>query len=113
MTCPAFSRKVISALFVCSWRNCVSVPETSPASETGQWLKHGIGIHHAGLLPKYRVLIKQFAQKDLLTIICGMDTLVPLDDRFDAGDACADPIQLGWACLKKPLPAAGRGRNVN
>ena len=39
------------------------------------WLKHGIGIHHAGLLPKYRVLIEQLAQKGLLKIICGTDTL--------------------------------------
>jgi len=40
-----------------------------------KWLKHGIGIHHAGLLPKYRVLIEQLAQKGLLKIICGTDTL--------------------------------------
>ncbi len=39
------------------------------------WLKHGIGIHHAGLLPKYRVLVEQLAQKGLLKIICGTDTL--------------------------------------
>ena len=40
-----------------------------------KWLRHGIGLHHAGLLPKYRVLIEQFAQKGLLKIICGTDTL--------------------------------------
>jgi superfamily II RNA helicase len=40
-----------------------------------RWLKHGIGIHHAGLLPKYRVLIEQLAQKGLLKVICGTDTL--------------------------------------
>jgi superfamily II RNA helicase len=39
------------------------------------WLKHGIGIHHAGLLPKYRVLVEQLAQRGLLKIICGTDTL--------------------------------------
>ena len=39
------------------------------------WLKHGIGLHHAGLLPKYRVLVEQLAQKGLLKIICGTDTL--------------------------------------
>ncbi|MDI9384744.1 MAG: DUF3516 domain-containing protein [Verrucomicrobiota bacterium] len=39
------------------------------------WLRHGIGIHHAGLLPKYRVLVEQLAQKGLLKIICGTDTL--------------------------------------
>jgi hypothetical protein len=40
-----------------------------------RWLKQGIGIHHAGLLPKYRILIEQLAQKGLLKIICGTDTL--------------------------------------
>ncbi len=40
-----------------------------------RWLRHGIGIHHAGLLPKYRVLVEQLAQKGLLKIICGTDTL--------------------------------------
>ena len=32
-------------------------------------------MHHAGLLPKYRVLIEQLAQKGLLKVICGTDTL--------------------------------------
>lgn len=43
--------------------------------EIRKWLKHGIGLHHAGLLPKYRVLVEQLAQKGLLQIICGTDTL--------------------------------------
>ena len=40
-----------------------------------RWLKSGIGLHHAGLLPKYRVLIEQLAQRGLLKVICGTDTL--------------------------------------
>lgn len=40
-----------------------------------RWLRHGIGLHHAGLLPKYRILVEQLAQKGLLKIICGTDTL--------------------------------------
>ncbi|RMD59424.1 DUF3516 domain-containing protein, partial [Candidatus Parcubacteria bacterium] len=40
-----------------------------------KWLKHGIGLHHAGLLPKYRVLVENLAQQGLLKIICGTDTL--------------------------------------
>lgn len=49
---------------------------TSPyGSEIRKWLKHGIGLHHAGLLPKYRVLVEQLAQRGLLKIICGTDTL--------------------------------------
>ncbi len=38
-------------------------------------LRHGIGLHHAGLLPKYRILVERLAQKGLLKIICGTDTL--------------------------------------
>ena len=43
--------------------------------EIRKWLRHGIGLHHAGLLPKYRVLAEQLAQRGLLKIICGTDTL--------------------------------------
>ncbi len=49
---------------------------TSPyGPEIKRWLRHGIGLHHAGLLPKYRVLVEQLAQKGLLKVICGTDTL--------------------------------------
>ncbi len=40
-----------------------------------RWLRHGIGVHHAGLLPKYRILVEQLAQQGLLKLICGTDTL--------------------------------------
>ena len=40
-----------------------------------RWLRQGIGLHHAGLLPKYRILVERLAQKGLLKIICGTDTL--------------------------------------
>jgi superfamily II RNA helicase len=49
---------------------------TSPyGADIRKWLRHGIGLHHAGLLPKYRVLIEQLAQAGLLKVICGTDTL--------------------------------------
>jgi superfamily II RNA helicase len=49
---------------------------TSPyGPEIKKWLRHGIGLHHAGLLPKYRVLVEQLAQRGLLKVICGTDTL--------------------------------------
>ena len=45
----------------------------------GQTLKRlvraGIGVHHAGMLPKYRRLVEQLAQRGLLPVICGTDTL--------------------------------------
>ncbi|MFW0179140.1 DEAD/DEAH box helicase [Rothia sp. P7208] len=38
-------------------------------------VKNGVGIHHAGMLPKYRRLVEQLAQEGLLKVICGTDTL--------------------------------------
>jgi superfamily II RNA helicase len=43
--------------------------------EIQKLLRHGIGIHHAGLLPKYRVLVEKLAQRGLLKVVCGTDTL--------------------------------------
>jgi len=40
-----------------------------------RFVNHGIGVHHAGLLPKYRLLVERLAQKGLLKLICGTDTL--------------------------------------
>jgi superfamily II RNA helicase len=40
-----------------------------------RFVKHGIGIHHAGLLPKYRRLVERLAQRGMMKIICGTDTL--------------------------------------
>ncbi|RKR91377.1 helicase-like protein [Micromonospora pisi] len=38
-------------------------------------VRHGIGVHHAGMLPKYRRLVETLAQAGLLKVICGTDTL--------------------------------------
>src|SRR6266536_2681116 len=38
-------------------------------------VRHGIGVHHAGMLPKYRRLVETLAQRGLLKVICGTDTL--------------------------------------
>ncbi len=38
-------------------------------------VRHGIGVHHAGMLPKYRRLVERLSQAGLLKIICGTDTL--------------------------------------
>jgi superfamily II RNA helicase len=38
-------------------------------------VRHGIGVHHAGMLPRYRRLVEQLAQQGLLKVICGTDTL--------------------------------------
>src|SRR5690606_23463359 len=38
-------------------------------------VRSGIGVHHAGMLPRYRRLVEQLAQDGLLKVICGTDTL--------------------------------------
>ncbi|WP_285185050.1 DEAD/DEAH box helicase [Rhodococcus sp. MEB041] len=38
-------------------------------------VRHGIGVHHAGMLPRYRRLVEKLAQEGLLAVICGTDTL--------------------------------------
>jgi superfamily II RNA helicase len=38
-------------------------------------LRHGIGVHHAGMLPRYRRLVERLCQEGLLKIVCGTDTL--------------------------------------
>jgi superfamily II RNA helicase len=38
-------------------------------------VRHGIGVHHAGMLPKYRRLVERLAQEGLLKVVCGTDTL--------------------------------------
>ena len=40
-----------------------------------RYILGGVGVHHAGLLPKYRLLVEKLAQDGLLKIICGTDTL--------------------------------------
>jgi superfamily II RNA helicase len=38
-------------------------------------LRHGVGLHHAGLLPRYRRLVEKLAQEGLLKVVSGTDTL--------------------------------------
>ena len=48
---------------------------TSFGKTLARLLRLGIGVHHAGMLPKYRRLVEQLAQRGLLRVICGTDTL--------------------------------------
>ncbi|MFZ9888479.1 MAG: DEAD/DEAH box helicase [Myxococcota bacterium] len=43
--------------------------------EMKRFVLHGLGLHHAGLLPKYRLLVEQLSQRGLLKVIAGTDTL--------------------------------------
>ncbi len=38
-------------------------------------IRHGVGVHHAGMLPRYRRLVETLAQAGLLKVVCGTDTL--------------------------------------
>ena len=49
--------------------------DTPYGKEFRRFLSFGIGVHHAGLLPKYRLLVEQLAQQGLLRVISGTDTL--------------------------------------
>lgn len=48
---------------------------TAFGRDLSKLLRRGIGVHHAGMLPKYRRLVEKLAQQGLLKIICGTDTL--------------------------------------
>jgi superfamily II RNA helicase len=43
--------------------------------ELQRFLRHGVGLHHAGLLPRYRLLVEKLAQGGLLKVVSGTDTL--------------------------------------
>ncbi len=40
-----------------------------------RFLRHGVGVHHAGMLPRYRRVVERLTQRGLLTVVCGTDTL--------------------------------------
>ncbi len=49
--------------------------DTPYGKDIRRFITAGIGLHHAGLLPKYRLLMERLAQRGLLKIISGTDTL--------------------------------------
>jgi len=49
--------------------------DTPYGKDVRRFISFGIGVHHAGLLPKYRLLVEQLSQQGLLRVICGTDTL--------------------------------------
>ena len=70
-------RKLVSPE-VCSQiaRELSSVSFTKGFGQTLRGLlSHGIGVHHAGMLPRYRRLVERLTQQGLLPVICGTDTL--------------------------------------
>jgi superfamily II RNA helicase len=49
--------------------------DTPYGKDFQRFLRHGVGMHHAGLLPKYRLLVERLAQGGLMKVISGTDTL--------------------------------------
>lgn len=48
---------------------------TTYGKQLSKLLRRGVGVHHAGMLPKYRRLVERLSQTGLLKVICGTDTL--------------------------------------
>nr|WP_028652029.1 DEAD/DEAH box helicase [Nocardioides halotolerans] len=76
-------------------------------------LKKGIGVHHAGMLPRYRRLVEQLAQAGRLTVICGTDTLgvginVPIRTVLFTGLAKFDGRRQRILRTREFLQIAGR-----
>jgi len=76
-------------------------------------VRHGIGVHHAGMLPKYRRLIEKLAQSGLLKIICGTDTLgvginVPIRTVLFTGLAKYDGVRTRILSAREFHQIAGR-----
>jgi superfamily II RNA helicase len=76
-------------------------------------VRNGIGVHHAGMLPKYRRLVEQLAQSGLLTVICGTDTLgvginVPIRTVLFTGLAKFDGNRQRVLRTREFLQIAGR-----
>ena len=76
-------------------------------------LRRGIGVHHAGMLPRYRRLVEQLAQAGLLGVICGTDTLgvginVPIRTVLFTGLAKFDGSRQRILRSREFLQIAGR-----
>jgi hypothetical protein len=76
-------------------------------------IRAGIGVHHAGMLPKYRRLVEQLAQRGLLRVICGTDTLgvginVPIRTVLFTGLTKYDGVKMRQLSAREFHQIAGR-----
>ena len=76
-------------------------------------VRRGIGVHHAGMLPRYRRLVEQLAQSGLLVVICGTDTLgvginVPIRTVLFTGLAKFDGTRQRILRSREFMQIAGR-----
>ena len=76
-------------------------------------LRAGVGVHHAGMLPKYRRLVEQLAQSGMLRVICGTDTLgvginVPIRTVLFTGLTKFDGVKMRQLSAREFHQIAGR-----
>lgn len=76
-------------------------------------LRAGIGVHHAGMLPRYRRLVERLAQQGLLKVIAGTDTLgvginVPIRTVLFAGLSKYDGTRVRRLRAREFHQIAGR-----
>ncbi|GIF76555.1 DEAD/DEAH box helicase [Asanoa siamensis] len=76
-------------------------------------VRHGIGVHHAGMLPRYRRLVETLAQAGLLKVICGTDTLgvginVPIRTVLFTGLSKYDGVRVRLLKAREFHQIAGR-----
>ncbi len=87
--------------------------DTPFGKDIRRFLSHGIGIHHAGMLPKYRLLVEKLAQTSLLKIIMGTDTLgvgvnIPIRTVLFTKLCKFDGIKTGILSIRDFKQIAGR-----
>lgn len=87
--------------------------DTPYGKDIQRFLRHGIGIHHAGLLPKYRLLVERLAQRGLLKVICGTDTLgvgvnIPIRTVLLSKLCKFDGEKVGVLSVREFLQVSGR-----
>ncbi|MCW2747715.1 MAG: hypothetical protein JWP10_857, partial [Nocardioidaceae bacterium] len=76
-------------------------------------IRMGIGVHHAGMLPRYRRLVETLAQAGLLKVICGTDTLgvginVPIRTVLFSGLSKYDGVKQRQLQVREFQQIAGR-----
>ena len=87
--------------------------DTPYGKEFKRFLGFGVGVHHAGLLPKYRLLVEQLAQQGLLKVISGTDTLgvgvnIPIRTVLFSKLAKYDGTKVGILSVRDFKQIAGR-----
>jgi len=87
--------------------------DTPYGKELARFLRHGVGLHHAGLLPKYRLLVEKLSQEGLLKVVSGTDTLgvgvnIPIRTVLFTQLCKYDGEKVGILTVRDFLQIAGR-----